>query len=76
LVRPAAFFGFLLLAFYYVAQPPFLAASAEGHYLWIDRNAVEAAAMLEVSNSPSRQAVRKGMGVKVNDGVAHSRARR
>jgi hypothetical protein len=29
------FFGFLLLVFYYVAQPPFLAPSAEGHYLWV-----------------------------------------
>ena len=53
LVRPAAFFGFLLLAFYYVAQPPFLASSAEGHYLWIDRNAVEAGAMLAVMLLPS-----------------------
>ena len=53
LVRPAAVFGFFLLAFYYVAQPPFLVASAEGHYLWIDRNAVEAAAMLAVMFLPS-----------------------
>ena len=53
LVRPAAVFGFVLLAFYYVAQPPFLAASAEGHYLWIDRNAIEAAAMLAVMLLPS-----------------------
>jgi hypothetical protein len=36
----------------------------------------EAAAMLEVSDGPSSQTVGKGMGVKVNDGVAHSRARR
>lgn len=53
LVRPAAFFGILLLAFYYVAQPPFLASSAEGHYLWIDRNMVEAAALLAVMLVPS-----------------------
>ena len=53
LVRPAAFFGFVMLAFYYVAQPPFLAATAEGHYLWIDRNAVEAAAMLVILFLPS-----------------------
>ena len=53
LVRPAAFFGFVLLAFYYIAQPPFLATSAEGHYLWIDRNAVEAAALLAVMLLPS-----------------------
>jgi len=53
LVRPAAAAGILLLAFYYVAQPPFLAASAEGHFLWIDRNAVEAAALLAVMLVPS-----------------------
>ena len=53
LIRPAAFFGFVLLAFYYVAQPPFLAPSADGHFLWIDRNAVEAAAMLAVMLAPS-----------------------
>jgi uncharacterized membrane protein YphA (DoxX/SURF4 family) len=53
LVRPAAFFGCLLLAFYYVAQPPFLSLTAEGHYLWIDRNAVEAAALLAVMFLPS-----------------------
>jgi len=53
LIRPAAFFGIVLLAFYYIAQPPFLAATAEGHYLWIDRNAVEAVAMLVVLFLPS-----------------------
>jgi len=53
LIRPAAFFGIVLLAFYYIAQPPFLAATAEGHYLWIDRNAVEAVAMLVILFLPS-----------------------
>ena len=53
LVRPAAFFGILLLGFYYVAQPPFLMPSAEGHFLWVDRNAVEAAALLAVMLVPS-----------------------
>jgi uncharacterized membrane protein YphA (DoxX/SURF4 family) len=53
LIRPAAFFGFVLLAFYYVAQPPFLAPSADGHFLLIDRNAVEAAALLAVMFLPS-----------------------
>ena len=53
LVRPAAAAGILLLAFYYVAQPPFLSPSAEGHFLWIDRNAVEAAALLAVMLVPS-----------------------
>ena len=53
LVRPAAFFGVVLLVFYYVAQPPFLAPSADGHFLWIDRNVVEAAALLAVMLIPS-----------------------
>ncbi|NLF99732.1 MAG: DoxX family membrane protein, partial [Lentisphaerae bacterium] len=48
MVRPAAAAGILLLAFYYVAQPPFLAASSEGHFLFIDRNVVEAVALLSV----------------------------
>jgi hypothetical protein len=53
LVRPAAFFGVVLLAFYYIAQPPFLASSAEGHFLWVDRNFVEAVALLVVMAVPS-----------------------
>ncbi len=53
LVRPAAFFGCVLLLFYYVAQPPFLTASADGHFLWFDRNVVEAAALLAVMWVPS-----------------------
>lgn len=53
LVRPAAFFGFVLLLFYYVAQPPFLAPSADGHFLWFDRNVVEAAAMVALMLVPS-----------------------
>ncbi len=53
LVRPAAAAGFVLLLFYFVAQPPFLAPSADGHFLWIDRNVVEAAALLAVMLVPS-----------------------
>jgi uncharacterized membrane protein YphA (DoxX/SURF4 family) len=53
MVRPAAAAGILLLAFYYVAQPPFLAASSEGHFLFIDRNVVEAVALLSVMWVPS-----------------------
>ena len=53
MVRPAAFFGVVLLAFYYVAQPPFLAPSADGHFLWVDRNLVEAVALLAVMAVPS-----------------------
>ncbi|HRR32981.1 MAG TPA: DoxX family membrane protein [Kiritimatiellia bacterium] len=53
MVRPAAAAGILLLAFYYVAQPPFLAASSEGHFLFIDRNVIEAVALLAVMWVPS-----------------------
>jgi uncharacterized membrane protein YphA (DoxX/SURF4 family) len=53
LVRPAAAAGFVLLLFYFVAQPPFLSPSADGHFLWIDRNVVEAAALLAVMLVPS-----------------------
>ena len=53
LVRPAAAAGILLLAFYYVAQPPFLSAYSEGHFLFIDRNVVEAVALLAVMLVPS-----------------------
>jgi uncharacterized membrane protein YphA (DoxX/SURF4 family) len=53
LVRPASFFGVVLLAFYYIAQPPFLAPSADGHFLLIDRNFVEAVALLAVMVVPS-----------------------
>jgi uncharacterized membrane protein YphA (DoxX/SURF4 family) len=53
LVRPAAVGGILLLTLYYIAQPPFLAPAADGHFLWIDRNVVEAAALLAVCTLPS-----------------------
>ena len=68
LVRPAAICGVLLLAFYYIAQPPFLAWAAEGHFLWIDRNVVEAAALAVIALLPSAD-----LGAWV---VARLRARR
>lgn len=52
-VRPAAAGGIVLLVLYYIAHPPFLAESAEGHFLWIDRNAVEAVALAAVMGLPS-----------------------
>jgi uncharacterized membrane protein YphA (DoxX/SURF4 family) len=52
-VRISAVSGILLLALYYMAQPPFLAPSAEGHFLWIDRNVVEAVALLVLCVVPS-----------------------
>lgn len=52
-VRLSAFSGMALLVLYYLAQPPFLVPSAEGHFLWIDRNVVEAVALLVVGVLPS-----------------------
>ncbi len=50
--RLAAFFGILLLAMYYIANPPFLASgmsiSAEGHYLIIDKNLIEIIALVAI----------------------------
>ena len=46
LIRPAAFFGILLLAFYYIAQPPFYSYGTQGHFLLVDRNVIEAVAMM------------------------------
>jgi hypothetical protein len=53
LVRLSAGAGIVLLLLYYLAQPPFLAPAAEGHFLWVDRNLVEAAALLAVLWLPS-----------------------
>jgi len=53
LVRPAALCGIAMLAFYYIAHPPFLSWAAEGHFLWIDRNVVEAAALAVIALLPS-----------------------
>ena len=45
-VRLASVGGIALLALYYLAQPPFMTNSAEGHFLFVDRNVVEAIALL------------------------------
>lgn len=52
LVRLSSVCGIVMLVFYYVAHPPFLSGSAEGHFLWMDRNVVEAAALLVVALVP------------------------
>ncbi len=52
-VRISAGSGILLLALYYMAQPPFLVPSADGHFLWIDRNVIEAVALLVLYVLPS-----------------------
>lgn len=60
-VRFASVGGLMLLALYYCAQPPFIAASADGHFLWIDRNVIEALAMIVFIFVPSN-----GIGVLFN----------
>ncbi len=42
LVRAASVAGILILAFYYVCQPPWLAATGDAHYLFLDLRLVEA----------------------------------
>ena len=52
LARVAAPFGILLLAFFYVAQPPFLTSGGMHHFLLLDYNVVEAFALAAVMFSP------------------------
>ncbi len=52
LARWAAGAGALLLAFYYVCQPPWLNATGDAHYLFLDIRIVEAAALLVLTCAP------------------------
>lgn len=52
LARAAAAFGIALLALFYVAQPPFLVAGGQHHFLYLDYNAIEAVALLAVAIFP------------------------
>lgn len=52
LSRFAAGFGALLLAFYYVCQPPWLNATGDAHYLFLDVRLVEALALCVVACVP------------------------
>ena len=52
-VRFSSVCGIALLALYYMAQPPFIAQAAEGHFLWVDRNMVEAFVLLAFCFVPS-----------------------
>ncbi len=58
-VRPAAVCGAVLLGLYYVANPPFIgyvpAGPTEGNYLWVDKNLVEALALVVVAMLPTGQ---------------------
>ncbi len=49
LSRYATIGGIVLLAFYYIANPPFISATGaylEGHYVWIDKNLIELMALI------------------------------
>ena len=72
-VRTASLAGVLLLALYYVANPPFFAGTSgvrlEGAYLFLDKNVVECAALLLLASVPTSQLA--GLG-----GVARRLGRR
>jgi len=56
LSRVASLGGILLLAFYYLANPPFVASGTtglEGHYVWIDKNLIEMIALLVLTFIPT-----------------------
>jgi len=52
LARAAACFGVLMLAFFYVAQPPFLVVGGAHHFLLLDYNVIEAMALVAVVCCP------------------------
>jgi len=55
--RTSAITGTALLALYYLANPPFVTASygsgLEGHYLFVDKNLIEAITLLVISFFPT-----------------------
>jgi uncharacterized membrane protein YphA (DoxX/SURF4 family) len=56
LSRIASIGGVALLAFYYLANPPFIGSSGtmlEGHYVWIDKNLVELLALVVLTAIPT-----------------------
>ena len=48
LARVAAGFGVALLALFYIAQPPFLVSGSPSHFLYLDYNVLEAAALVAI----------------------------
>jgi len=52
LARAAGFFGILLLAMFYFAQPPWLVAGGENHFLYLNYNALEALALVAIVCAP------------------------
>jgi len=56
MTRTAAIAGMLLLALYYVANPPLIALNnpmAEGNYLFVDKNVIEMAGLLVIALIPT-----------------------
>jgi uncharacterized membrane protein YphA (DoxX/SURF4 family) len=57
--RAAAIFGIVLLSFYYLATPPFIGMDfgvpAEGHYLIVNKNLIELAALILFLVVPSNK---------------------
>ena len=70
--RVAAAFGVLMLAFFYIAQPPFLTVGGAHHFLFLDYNAIEAVALLAVVCSPGEGlwTVAKGVWAKIRKAPA------
>jgi len=60
-VKVASFSGIILLTLYYLSHPAFPGASyampMEGSYLWVDKNIVEALALLVVIYLPTSQII-------------------
>jgi uncharacterized membrane protein YphA (DoxX/SURF4 family) len=54
--RPAAISGAILLFLYFIAQPPFtgliLTGNAEGNYIWVNKNLIEAITLLLIFKLP------------------------
>lgn len=48
LVKPAALFGIFYLSLMYVLNPPHFGHTGESHFLFVDRNLVEAAMLFFV----------------------------
>tara|TARA_Y100001949_G_C15857872_1_gene273637 strand:+ start:218 stop:715 length:498 start_codon:yes stop_codon:yes gene_type:complete len=58
LERPAALFGVLLLSFYYLSHPPFsdlTQIGTEGNYWIVNKNLIEAAALVVIYKIPTAQ---------------------
>lgn len=61
LARPAAVAGMVLLALYYLANPPFIgytySAPSEGNYLFVNKNLVELAALWVLAVFPTGRVI-------------------